>query len=178
MKCEICKKNEATVHLTEIINDQTTELHICQECAKAKGAQMQQNFGIADFLSGLVDLPSGVNKNKERISLKCESCGMTYANFKKLGRFGCENCYESFKRVLGPLLKKIHGTTRHAGKEPKEITSPSKGHGKKFVKAKTEIEKLNELKRRLDRAIKQEEFEEAAILRDKIRAMENKNEAE
>ena len=170
MICELCKKNDATVHLTEIINDQTTELHICEECAKAKDTQMQQHFGIADFLSGLVDLPSGVNKKKERISLKCESCGMTYANFKKLGRFGCENCYESFKRVLGPLLKKIHGTTRHAGKEPKAITFPSKGVGKKPVKAKTETEKLNELKRRLDRAIKQEEFEEAAILRDKIRA--------
>ena len=170
MLCELCKKNEAIVHLTEIINDQTTELHICQECANAKGTQMQQNFGITDFLSGLVDLPSGVNKNKERISLKCESCGMTYANFKKLGRFGCENCYEFFKRALGPLLKKIHGTTRHSGKEPKEITAPSKGAGKKLVKAKTETEKLNELKRRLDRAIKQEEFEEAAILRDKIRA--------
>ena len=174
MICELCKKNDATVHLTEIINDQTTELHICEDCAKAKGTQMQQHFGIADFLSGLVDLPSGVNKKKELISLKCESCGMTYVNFKKLGRFGCENCYESFKRALQPLLKKIHGTTRHAGKEPKVITSPSKGTGKKPAKAKTKTEKLNELKRRLDVAIKQEEFEEAAILRDKIRALENK----
>jgi len=174
MICEICKKNDATVHLTEIINDQTTELHICEECAKAKGTQMQQHFGIADFLSGLVDIPSGTAKEKDRIGLKCESCGMSYVNFKKLGRFGCENCYESFKRALYPLLKKIHGTTRHAGKEPKVMTSPTKRVGKKPIKEKTETEKLDELKKRLDKAVKLEEFEEAAILRDKIRALENK----
>ena len=176
MLCDICKNRQASVHLTEIINDEVTELHICEECARKKGISMQQQFGIADLLSGLVDLPGAKVSHKAHIKIKCPSCGMTYENFKKLGRFGCEDCYEAFKRALYPLLKKIHGTTRHAGKEPqKGVPNPVK-KGKKIPRAsvKPKIDEIGELKNRLTKAVEQEEFEQAAILRDKIRALEGK----
>ncbi len=174
MLCEICKKREATVHLTEVINDEVSELHICEECAEAKGAQMQQHFGIADLLSGLVDLPHDMIPKKKRINIKCPSCGMSYNNFKKMGRFGCAGCYEAFKRALYPLFKKIHGVSYRAGKEPKKPSALKPVIIKDVPKPDINKDNLQELKARLAKVIELEEFEEAAVLRDKIRAFEDK----
>ena len=70
MLCDMCKKKEATVHFTEIINEEVTELHMCEECAKTKGQDMQQHFGISDFLSGLVDMPAQASDKKEHIKIQ------------------------------------------------------------------------------------------------------------
>jgi len=165
MVCNVCGKNQATVHLTEIIDDQITELHLCEECAQKKGAQMESHFGLSDLLAGLADLGSQFNnKTKTEIKLKCPKCGLTYEDFKKVGRLGCGECYAAFKDALVPLLKRIHGSTQHFGKSPKKMA--------KTVKAKNE---LQELKEKLQKAIQKEEFEEAAKLRDKIREIEKKN---
>jgi protein arginine kinase activator len=175
MLCDICKKKKATAHLTEIVNDEMSELHLCEDCAKAKGAQMQQHFSIADLLSGLVDFPMEPAAKKEHVKIKCPSCGMTYADFKKLGRFGCSSCYEAFKRVLYPLFKSIHGTTHHIGKKPKETRVQKPKPALSKAKIETEVNELEDLKARLARAIQKEEFEEAAVLRNKIRALEARN---
>ncbi len=177
MLCDICKKQEATVHLTEVINEEVSELHICEECAKSKGAQMQQHFGIADLLSGLVDLPHDSLPKSKRIHIKCPTCGMSYNNFKKIGRFGCADCYETFKRALYPLFKKIHGVSYRAGKEhknreDKKLSDPKLAITKKALRPSAEMESSQDLKARLARVIELEEFEEAALLRDKIRAIE------
>jgi protein arginine kinase activator len=172
MLCDVCKKKQATVHLTEIVNDEVTELHLCEECAKSKGAQMQQHFSIADLLSGLVDFPLEASKRKEHIKLKCPKCGMKYSDFKKLGRFGCANCYDVFKRALYPLLRKIHGSAHHLGKQPKEMPVKTVKSTKARPKPEERADRLKELKKRLEKAIELEEFEEAAALRDKIKELE------
>ncbi len=160
MVCDICGKNQATVHLTEIVDSQMAELHLCEECAKEKSMQMEQHFGLADLLAGLSDFGKQVD-NQEKVKLTCVTCGLNYENFRKLGRLGCSGCYTSFKKYLSSLLKKIHGSSQHLGKTPIKAT--------KAVKAKSE---LQELKDRLYRAVQMEEFEEAARLRDKIRELE------
>ena len=71
MVCNICGKNQATVHLTEIIDEQITELHLCEECAQKKGAQMESHFGLSDLLAGLADLGTQFKKTKADIKLKC-----------------------------------------------------------------------------------------------------------
>lgn len=168
MVCNVCGKNQATVHLTEIIDDQITELHLCEECAQKKGAQMESHFGLSDLLAGLADLGSQFNnKTKTEIKLKCPKCGLTYEDFKKVGRLGCGECYTAFKDALVPLLKRIHGSTQHFGKSPRKAL--------KIVKAKNE---LQELKEKLQKAIQKEEFEEAAKLRDKVRELEKKSSKE
>lgn len=159
MLCELCKQAQATVHLTEIVNDQMTELHLCEACANQKGAQVESQFGLADLLSGLADF--GKSPELEEVSTKsCATCGMTYDDFRKLGRLGCSECYVTFKRSLGSLLKRIHGSPLHVGKSPVRGTKP---------KLKTE---LSALKHKLEEAIQQEEFEQAARLRDQIRRLE------
>ena len=160
MLCELCKQSQATVHLTEIVNDQMTELHLCESCANQKGAQVESHFGLSDLLSGLAET-SKTQEPEEVVSKVCPNCGMSYDDFRKVGRLGCADCYPTFKRSLGSLLKRIHGSPIHLGKSPARLVKPAK--------AKTE---LVELKRKLERAIEQEEFEEAARLRDQIRRAE------
>lgn len=155
MLCDLCHKNSATVHLTEVVNDKVVEMHICQSCAKLKTQDFKEQFNIADLLGGLVDT---VGVRKEDTLLKCNSCGMTYADFKKKGRLGCAGCYTTFKTQLVPLFKKIHSSIHHEGKSP--------------IKAGTNLSrelKLKDLKERLERAIKLEEYEEAARLRDEMK---------
>ena len=161
MLCDLCKQSQATVHLTEIVNDQMTELHLCEACANQKGAQVESHFGLADLLSGLADF-SKVQEPEEVSTKACPTCGMTYDDFRKVGRLGCAECYPTFKRSLGSLLKRIHGSPIHVGKSPIRLIKP----------AKVGKSELLDLKRKLERAIENEEFEEAAKLRDHIRRME------
>ncbi|MDD5155745.1 MAG: UvrB/UvrC motif-containing protein [Candidatus Omnitrophica bacterium] len=164
MLCDICGKNQATVHLTEIIDDQMNELHLCEACAREKSAQMENQFGLSDLLAGLADFEKP-EAEKEAVGLKCPNCKLTYADFKKIGRLGCGECYVTFKKYLAPLLKRIHGSSQHFGKSPLKT---------KTGVAKKKIDLLEELRSKLQKAIEEEAFEEAARLRDQIREAEKK----
>jgi protein arginine kinase activator len=172
MLCDICGKNPATVHLTEIIDEKMNELHLCEDCARNKSAAMEQQFGLSDLLAGMADFEkSATNKEEEPVTAKCPACGLTYADFKKIGRLGCGECYNAFRKYLAPLLKRIHGSNQHIGKSPQK----AKTLAKPATKKKTG---LVELKNQLQKAIQQEAFEEAARLRDQIKEMESKKEKE
>jgi protein arginine kinase activator len=162
MLCELCKQGQATVHLTEIVNDQMTELHLCETCANQKGAQVESHFGLSDLLSGLADFSKTQEPEEAAGAKACARCGMTYEDFRKVGRLGCADCYPTFKRSLGSLLKRIHGSPIHVGKSPLRLIKTAKV-------AKSD---LLELKKRLERAIEDEAFEEAARVRDQIRRLE------
>jgi len=166
MLCDVCNKNPATVHLTEIIDEQMNELHLCEGCARHKSAAMEQQFGLSDLLAGMADFEKPANKEEEVVTVKCPACGLTYADFKKIGRLGCGECYSAFRKYLAPLLKRIHGSSQHIGKNPAKAKAPSKSDKKKTG--------LPELKNQLQKAITQEAFEEAARLRDQIKEMESK----
>lgn len=161
MLCDICGKSDASVHLTEIINDQMTKLHLCEECASQKGAEMEEHFSLANLLAGLADLGQPIDTTKDK-RVKCQTCGLTYNDFRKIGRLGCGQCYETFKMQLVPLLKRVHGSDVHVGKFPGRS-------GKKPRSRKVNIE---DLRKRLKRAVEFEEFEEAAQLRDEIKKYE------
>ncbi len=166
MLCDICNKNEATVHLTEIVNDQVTKLHLCEACAREKGAEMEEHFGLSDLLAGLADLGAGLEPETME-TIKCPNCGLTYQNFKKVGRLGCSECYEAFKKQLGAILKRIHGADRHIGKIPL-----------KSGKVTDESKLLVELRMKMEKSIQFEEFEEAARLRDEIKKLEDRMKGE
>jgi protein arginine kinase activator len=163
MLCQVCGKNDANVEFTEIINDEVKQLQLCDGCAKKKGIEMEQHFSIADFLASMSDMGSAdPNAAADSgASLKCEKCGMTFGDFQKIGRFGCGNCYLAFRKNLLPLLKRIHGSTRHMGKAVKDAS------GLRHTLRRN-------LQYKLQSAIGKEEFEEAAKLRDMIRELEKK----
>lgn len=166
MVCDVCGKNQATVHLTEIIDDSMKELHLCEECARQKSSQMDQQFGLADLLAGLAEFGKPQGEDKNALNMKCPNCGLAFKDFKKIGRLGCSECYTSFRRYLGPLLKRIHGANKHIGKSPSKITGDLK-----------ERIGLEDLRNKLQEAIEVEQFEEAAKLRDQIKELETKPQA-
>ncbi len=166
MLCQECKKNKAIVHLTKIINNMKTEIHLCQECANKKGEfelAFEPNFSLHHLFAGLLDLegaePAVDPPTGSRV--QCQGCGLTYDQFSQIGRLGCAKCYDHFGEKLGLLLKRIHGSTQHTGKVPERSGSQ--------IKVKREIEKLRS---ELQQKILNEEFEEAAVLRDKIRELD------
>ena len=167
MLCDICHKNEASVHLTEIVDNQITELHLCEECARKKGAQMEQHFGLADLLAGLADLGQQFEV-AGKTEAKCPNCGLAYQDFRRIGRLGCSECYQTFKDSLGLLLKRIHGSTQHLGR------APAKAKAKAAALPVGKMPEIDILRAELQKAIEMEEFEEAARLRDKVRVLEAK----
>ncbi|MEW5768117.1 MAG: UvrB/UvrC motif-containing protein [bacterium] len=168
MLCQDCQEREASIHYTQIVNDQKTEFHVCEECAQKIGLlgdEIQSPFLPANLLAGLVaDIDAKMAKQRRQVGEKekeCPHCGLSYTAFKKKGRLGCSNCYQVFKEELTQILRKIHGHIQHVGKSPVKISEE--------VQAGREVQKLREA---LSRAVQAEEFEEAARLRDKIREIE------
>lgn len=167
MQCENCKKKPATVHLTEISNqDVKKEVHLCEDCARQKkvpyGVPYNVQLSLAEIFSGLIEPVIG-KMIKEMGHVKCPNCNMSYLDFRSKARFGCAQDYEVFKKAIEPLLEKIHGSMQHQGKAPSR-TDP------KLMEEK----KIRELQRELERLIKGEEFEKAAEIRDEIKELKDK----
>lgn len=163
MLCQVCKKKEATVHYTKIINGQIEELHMCDECAATNNEfEFDTTFSFHKLLTGLIDSIQGETIKKEAEEITCPFCGLTYAEFRQTGKFGCSQCYNTFKSSLNPLFRGIHGYNKHIGKVPKRAN--------KTLAQKREIDKL---RNKMNELVANEAFEEAAILRDKIKKLEN-----
>ncbi len=169
MLCEVCGKNEATIHVTKIINGDKQELNICKACAEKMGdfnigsdIEMISPFSFQNILSGLMDYVNHSAQNKTEVDLKCQNCGTTYREFKEKGMFGCSECYSSFNTTIMNVIKGVQGNTTHIGKLPKSS-------GEAIIKRK----KMLGLKEELQKAIYLEEYERAAEIRDEIRDIEN-----
>ena len=164
MQCQICQKNDATIHLTEITAGSRTEMHLCENCAAEQNITVKSHIPINELLSGLLS----VQPTDEEIAgptqqqLVCPNCGFTLEQFRKEGVLGCPHDYEIFERSLQPLIEKAHnGETAHCGKIP--LSTPHD--------TKKQMEILS-LKQQLNNAVRSEDYELAAILRDKIQQTE------
>ena len=160
MKCSQTEcENEATVHLTEIVNGQMKKIDLCEECAKEKGVTDPQGFALADLLLGL---GASSEMDSAGSELECSTCGFTQADFKKTGRLGCSTCYTVFSEPLEGMLKQMHKGTQHIGKVPKAL------------RAQLDISKQrDQLNEQLQKAIEMENYEEAARLRDHLKELES-----
>jgi len=152
LKCDFCT-NAATVHLTQIVNNKVHKVDLCEECAQAKGVTDPNGFSLADLLMKA----SLTNETVTPSGVRCEQCGFTQAEFKKHGRFGCPQCYQTFSGVIEPMLGSMHKGTAHTGKIPMRALNRKSLH-----------DRLNKLEGELDSAIKSERYEDAARFRDEI----------
>ena len=159
MLCDICKKNVATVHLTQMVEGKTKKVDLCEACSKEKGVDDPTGFSLADLLLGL-----GAAQEIEQASaggeIRCPHCGFTQADFNKAGRLGCAECYQTFAEGLESLLKTMHKGTKHVGKVPQV-----------FRQTQDMADKLKNLQKKLEKAISNEDFETAATLRDEVKAL-------
>lgn len=163
MLCNVCKQNEAKVHLTKIVGDKMQKVDLCEDCSKEKGVDDPTSYSLADALLGKATEEIAALAETEAATepgLKCPTCGYTQADFKKAGRFGCSDCYATFGEGLETMLKTMHKGTRHTGKVPAALQQ-----------SRAEAQKLKLLQKRLDKAIAEENFEEAAQLRDEIKRL-------
>ena len=167
MLCQICGKNPANVHFTEIRDNKMTEIHMCEHCAEEQNlhkSAAQHKFDLADLVVGMAD--AGAQTDEERVGhVQCPRCGLLYSSFKETGRLGCGECYTAFQFQLRPLLRRIHGDTRHRGKTPQR-GAPETG-----------LRQIQRLHDELQRAVEREEFERAAGIRDDIRRLEAERQA-
>ena len=160
MICPRCLKREATVHISRNINGKKEEYTVCSQCAKELGFFSNSDllFNMGDFMSGFLGKGMTPSLSEEKI---CPACGMSVNELVKTSKLGCSKCYEFFDNYLEPLMKRIHGNSRHVGKLPESADE-------NFKKQPL----ISSLKDDLKAAISREDFEQAALLRDKIKELE------
>jgi protein arginine kinase activator len=151
IKCQRCF-NKAVIHVTEILGPgQIEDIHLCENCYKnLLAAQLQQQTGSHSS----AEQASGHSKS-------CPACGLTFLAFRNVGRFGCAQDYEVFEEEITPLLESLHGQVRHTGKSPRRAPVSD-----------TQRAELTQLRQQLQVLIREERYEEAARVRDRIRQLE------
>ena len=160
MLCQNCKRNDATTHLKRIFNGETAEVHLCSACALALGVQDAVSaFSVLGEMQGNAPASNSTGREGFR-ALRCETCGFSFDDIMRTGMPGCPDCYRVFSRRLRPVITKIHGRGQYLGKVP--------------VSANEEIMRnkvIDGLKERLNKAIDEQNFELAAVLRDEIKKL-------
>ncbi len=158
--CQRCNEAPATVHLTDLIQGDKRERHLCSDCAEEEGVVMKSHQApLNEILQKFVLHKSAA---QELADLTCDQCGMSFVEFRSHGLLGCPNDYDAFKKALEPLIERSHeDNLQHVGKVP--------ARANKTVKAR---QSLLRLQRELQQAVRQEEYEKAACLRDQIQKLE------
>lgn len=180
MKCEKCKQNEATFFYEETVNGKTRSYHLCRDCAEKmkESGELQFSMDMNDetdfplfpsFPNLLGELFGVPERNSRRLSgggKKCPGCGATWEDLVRNGKVSCPQCYDTFRDELASTIREVHGNVTHTGRAPQKL---------RVVNEKKE--KLERCRRELQEAIKAENFERAAELRDEIKALDETKEA-
>ena len=158
MLCEECGKNQAEVMMTTVINGESTTRHLCRECLK--------KYKAGDLQAVLAAVLSAMTSKAQAPDITCPRCGETYAEFQKTGMLGCAECYQAFRKELTPLITRVQGRAQHAGRRP-PVSEEEQARQNR----------MEELRALMEAAVAEENFEEAARLRDELRAMTPAGEA-
>ena len=160
-KCDHCER-PATIHLTEIVEGEKIEKHLCEDCASKEGITVKSNVPISQLLESFILQTSGEESGAEPDELRCEVCGIGYNEFRSQGLLGCPNDYDAFEPLLVPLLARAHeGASDHIGKVPHRASATQKRHNA-----------VLRLRAELKAAIGDEDYERAAVLRDQIKELD------
>ncbi|MEJ2540058.1 MAG: UvrB/UvrC motif-containing protein [Gemmatimonadota bacterium] len=159
-RCEDCGVNDAVIRLTQVVNNEMTVVQLCESCAAARG--VESGGDVSTPLSDFIAHVGGSAPSQVAQQLRCSFCGLTYGDFKKVGRLGCPECWTTFQASLEPLVRRIHGAVQHVGK----VYLPPDPSASERQK------RLEGLRHRLHRAVQAEDFERAAEIRDRIRDLE------
>ncbi len=177
MRCERCGEHEATVRITRIQDGEKEEMHLCGDCAAEEGYfawSFEPQFPIHGLLGGLTKGVSGRRHTSVSRSTRCDRCGRTYRDFAQTGFLGCADCYDAFSTAIDPLIQRIQGGTAHRGKVPRteDAAAPSAGTTDDEVRPEGGSVSVDVLREDLQDAVRREDYERAAELRDRIRELE------
>lgn len=149
--------------LTQIVNGQVTDLVLCADCARKKGLFDPQTLTFSekffpeefkkrvdDIVRELTDGAASAAAAEDRdVLTRCPACGFTLDIFRKTGRLGCPDCYTVFARDLETELP----AAADDGAEPDPAAD------------------RRELEQQLREAVAREDYETAAVLRDRLRTL-------
>ena len=167
MKCDFCEEKDSVIHVQQIMGSDIVDLYLCEKCAREKGIQGNEDrleVSLSHLLNGLIEVKSKAEKHEENRT--CAKCGTTFSSFRVSGRVGCTECFSVFRKDISALLEEMGAPAQHRGKYPKRLLT----YKKFFI----DREKL---KLKLSSALEKEEYEKAAAIRDRIRALEEQGEA-
>lgn len=169
MKCQVCNEKEATYFYEETVNGKSRSFHLCRDCAQRLQAEGKLSLKLAeesqptfpDLFGDLFGLtrPRGTKPQQGKT---CPDCGATWREIAAGGKLLCPTCYEAFREPLSGSIRSIHGNVSHVGRAPSAFSAEAERKNKKAS-----------LKAALTAAIEAENFEEAARLRDELRALDN-----
>ncbi|MDR2903497.1 MAG: UvrB/UvrC motif-containing protein [Clostridiales bacterium] len=162
--CDQCKQNTADVHVEEILNNVKYEYNLCSKCAQNFNTDHSFDHFFKNLLEAMFVFQAEPSSKTafNAGSAACGACGLTYAEFTQTSRFGCANCYDAFRPQIETVLKNIQGSNRHEGKYPHKNSA-----------ALILQKQIGEMKTALKKAVETEDFEQAAILRDRIKELQN-----
>jgi protein arginine kinase activator len=163
MICQKCKKAPAVVCISQVANNKKTDTYLCQDCANETAtAGLKAALGLFGMQPGhFIFADELEQRRKMQTDAPCPTCGKTFEEIRKDGKMGCADCYQAFRDKIRPIVARIHGNTQHKGSCPAR-TPDEYRHARR----------LDELKAALDAAVKNEEYEKAAQIRDHIKGME------
>jgi len=164
VKCEICGGRDAVIHIQQVIGKERVDLHLCEECAVERGITSSQDrieLSISNLINGLVEVHGRRSKKKSPVPQACPGCGSTWEGVNKRQRMGCPDCYTTFHREIRQALRRLLGKSQHRGRLPKRLST-----------YKTVLVDMVKLKDGLEEALRREDYEKAARLRDRIRELE------
>ena len=165
MQCEICKTRTATVHLTEIINGQRTESHLCQNCAQKEGVTIKSQLSLNELLSSLIAAHHQTDETSDS-GKACPECGITMEQFRKQAVLGCPKDYDVFENDLKEVIEKTQDNNlTHKGKVPAQAQNSSNAR-------RENRDKIEELKKQLSQAVEKEDYELAAKIRDQLKELQ------
>lgn len=172
MLCQSCAQANATVFTTSITDDEVVKRALCESCYELEGhglpflegkiAQAEPVEKIAKIDLDLVKATIGADLDDLSLQRACPHCGMTLAEFRRRRVVGCAHDYEVFGEELQELLRRLHAGDAHVGKLPQAIEMK-----------RLREHRVGQLQEELGRAVTGESYEEAARLRDRIRALED-----
>ena len=170
MLCDNCGEREAAIHLTQIVDNTVTTMHLCEQCAAEKGVETGASvakFPLGDFLASLGK--GGAAEGGAATDVACPACGGTLQDFRQTGRLGCARCYTTFEPHLRDLLRRLHGSSQHVGER---YVGPAVAAPPAAASEPVPGREVGELREQLRRAISEENFELAAELRDRLKVLE------
>lgn len=165
MKCENCQTNEAIIHVTKGSGFQKFDKYLCEDCANASfDVGITQNDAPSNIHQLLKALSNMQRKQyRDRPVKRCETCGSSLDVILKHAKFGCADCYRTFPEATREIIARVQSNqVKHIGAVPAKAEA--------HLKIKQQIDTL---KSELDVLIEQQNFEEAVVVRDKIRALES-----
>jgi len=172
--CQACGHRPAAVEFIQVTGDTRRELALCRECALSMGvrAQVEAFQRLSQLLMNQLPAEGASDEMRAALAAKCSGCGLVFEEFVKTGLLGCPKCYDDFKDLLKPVLRRMHGVTKQVSDSAE--TKKSQEHPGEKITEETADDPREQLEMELHLALLEEDYEKAATVRDKLKKLPEK----